>query len=159
MKQTSLIVLIIDGSKAEAEKSPSPLDFAARALEDIRGKSAEKLVVDLRFNGGGSSPQGTEFANKIGKVAGINRKDRLFVMIGQRTSSSAAINAIHFKKFTEAILIREPTNGRPLPLRCCLLSGPGHHLLEVSHLRQNTANSHQRTPRERHILSRSGKLA
>lgn len=159
MKQTSLIVLIIDGSTAKAEQSPSILDSTARVLEDIRGKSVEKLLVDLRFNGGGSSPQRTEFAKKIGKVAGIDRKSRLFSMIGKRTYSSAVINAMNFKKFAEAILIGEPTSGRPLPLRCCVLCGPGHHLLEVSHFRENTANSRRCMPREPHILSTSGSLA
>ena len=101
------------GSKVKAERLPSFTNFASTILEDLKKPETEKFVLDLRFNPGGSSPQGTEFAKEVGKIARINRKGRLFVIIGKRTYSSAVINAIDFKKHTEAILIGEPTSGKP----------------------------------------------
>lgn len=101
------------GSKIKAEGLPSFTEFTSKILEDLKKPETEKFVLDLRFNPGGSSPQGTEFAKEVGKIANINKKGRLFVIIGKRTYSSAVINAIAFRKHTEAILIGEPTSGRP----------------------------------------------
>jgi len=101
------------GSKIKAEGLPSFTDFTSKILKDLKKPETEKFVLDLRFNPGGSSPQGTKFAMEVGKIANINKKGRLFVIIGKRTYSSAVINAIAFRKHTEAILIGEPTSGRP----------------------------------------------
>ncbi len=101
------------GSKIKAEGLPSFTDFTSKILEDLKKPETEKFVLDLRFNPGGSSPQGTKFAMDVGKIANINKKGRLFIIIGKRTYSSAVINAIAFRKNTEAILIGEPTSGKP----------------------------------------------
>ncbi|MFX0198509.1 MAG: S41 family peptidase, partial [Candidatus Hodarchaeota archaeon] len=101
------------GSKVNAERLPSFTNFTSTILEDLKKPETEKFALDLRFNPGGSSPQGTEFAKEVGKIARINKKGCLFVIIGKRTYSSAVINAIDFKKHTEAILIGEPTSGKP----------------------------------------------
>jgi len=101
------------GSKIKAEGLPSFTEFTLKILEDLKKPETEKFVLDLRFNPGGSSPQGTKFAMEVGKIANINKKGCLFVIIGKRTYSSAVINAIAFRKHTEAILIGEPTSGRP----------------------------------------------
>ena len=101
------------GSKKKAEGLPSFTDFTSTILKALKKPETEKFVLDLRFNPGGSSPQGTKFAKEVGKIARINRKGRLFVIIGKRTYSSAVINAIDFKKHTEATLIGEPTSGKP----------------------------------------------
>lgn len=101
------------GSKANAERLPSFTDFTSKILEDLNKTDTEKLVLDLRFNPGGSSLQGTEFTREVGKIDKINRKGCVFVIIGKRTYSSAVINAIDFKNNTDAILIGEPTSGKP----------------------------------------------
>jgi hypothetical protein len=101
------------GSKAKAERLPSFAEFTSKVLEELNKADTEKFVLDLRFNPGGSSPQGTKFAMEVCKIANINKKGCLFVIIGKRTYSSAVINAIAFRKNTEAILIGEPTSGKP----------------------------------------------
>ena len=85
----------------------------SKVLDDLKKPETNKLVLDLRVNPGGSSPQGTEFARKVGKISRINKKGRIFVIIGKRTYSSAVINAIDFKRYTEAILCGEATSGQP----------------------------------------------
>ena len=101
------------GSKTAAERLPSFTEFRSKILEQVSRADTLKFVLDLRSNGGGSSPQGTELAKAIGKVDRINKKGRLFVIIGPKTYSSAVINAIDFQKHTEAILVGEPTSGKP----------------------------------------------
>lgn len=53
----------------------------------------EKLVVDIRNNGGGSSSLLDPFIDEIGK-RDINAPDRLFVIVGRGTFSSAILNAL-----------------------------------------------------------------
>ena len=101
------------GSKARAEKMPSFEAFSSQILADMKKAEVRKFVLDLRFNGGGSSPQGTELAKRVSEIGNINQKGKSFVLIGKRTYSSAVINAIDFKNHTEAILVGEPTSGRP----------------------------------------------
>ena len=101
------------GVKARAEKMPSFEAFSSQTLAELKKPEVRKFVLDLRFNPGGSSPQGTELAKKVSKISNINQQGKIFVLIGKRTYSSAVINAIDFKNHTEAILVGEPTSGKP----------------------------------------------
>jgi hypothetical protein len=78
-----------------------------------KNKPVEKLIFDMRFNGGGNSNQGTEFITKLAKFTKINENGKLYVVIGRKTFSSAIINTINFKQYTKAILIGEETGGKP----------------------------------------------
>jgi hypothetical protein len=101
------------GLKARAEKMPSFDAFASQILAEMKKPEVRKFVFDIRFNPGGSSPQGTKLARKVSEIDNINRRGKIFVIIGKRTYSSAVINAIDFKNHTEAILVGEPTSGKP----------------------------------------------
>ena len=101
------------GSKARAEKMPSFEAFSSQILADLKKAEVRKFVLDLCFNPGGSSPQGTELAKRVSELSNINQQGKIFVLIGKRTYSSAVINAIDFKNNTEAILVGEPTSGKP----------------------------------------------
>lgn len=101
------------GSRSRAERLPSFADFTTEILESLDKPEVETFVLDLRFNAGGSSPQGTELARKIGNLSRINKKGKLFVIIGRQTYSSAVINAVDFRRSSEAILVGEPTSGKP----------------------------------------------
>jgi hypothetical protein len=101
------------GSKERAGKISSFEKFASDLLTNLEKPQVRRFVFDMRFNPGGSSPQGSALARKIGKIDQINRKGKIFVITGKRTYSSAVINAIDFKKRTHAILIGQPTSGKP----------------------------------------------
>jgi hypothetical protein len=102
-----------NGLKARAEKMPSFEAFSSQILADMKKAEVRKFVFDMRFNPGGSSPQGTELAKEVSEIDNINQHGKIFVVIGKRTYSSAVINAIDFKNHTEAILVGEPTSGKP----------------------------------------------
>ena len=80
------------------------------AVESVR---AERLVVDLRNNGGGDSSVFEPFFRALANSARINRKGGLFVILGRQTFSSAVLNAIDLRKRTPAVFVGEPTGGKP----------------------------------------------
>lgn len=85
------------GSVSKANSLPSFNEFSDSIFNILSNNKISKFVFDLRFNTGGSSPQGTEFANKIASFAQINKKGKLFVVLGRGTFSSAILNALDFK--------------------------------------------------------------
>ena len=87
----------------------------ARALfTAIDKQPPRRLVIDLRQNGGGDFFEGRKhMVEPIRKRAALNQKGRLFVIIGRATYSAAMVNAIDFRKDTNAILVGEPIGERP----------------------------------------------
>ena len=96
-----------------AERLPSFNSFKNKVIQTIQQTEIDKFVFDLRLNTGGSSVQGTDLIEKLSKIKTLNQKGKLFVIIGRYTFSSAIINAMDFKKRTEAIFVGEETSGRP----------------------------------------------
>jgi hypothetical protein len=87
--------------------------FAAELWNTVKKDPVEKMVIDLRNNGGGDSSILDAFIGQLAAAKEINRKGRLFVIIGRRTFSSAILNAVDLKKRTEAVFYGEPTGGKP----------------------------------------------
>jgi len=78
----------------------------------IASNEVDKVVIDLRNNGGGNSsimdPLLSYLQNSV-----FNQSGKLFVIIGNHTFSSALLNAISFKQNTKCLLVGEPTGGKP----------------------------------------------
>jgi hypothetical protein len=73
-----------------------------------------RVVIDLRQNGGGDFFEGREhLIDPIKKRPAINQKGRLYIIVGRATFSAAMVNAIDFRKQTNAILVGEPIGERP----------------------------------------------
>lgn len=87
--------------------------FTDELISMIDKVEVEKLVIDLRNNGGGSSPMGTRLVKKLAAIKEINQKGKLFVIVGRETFSSAILNTVDFANETEAIFLGEPTKGKP----------------------------------------------
>ncbi|MGB8958292.1 MAG: hypothetical protein WCC00_04685 [Candidatus Aminicenantales bacterium] len=87
--------------------------FAAGLWDTIRKNPVDRLVIDLRNNGGGDSSILDPFIGELAAAKEINRKGRLFVIVGRRTFSSAILNALDLRKKTEAVFYGEPTGGKP----------------------------------------------
>jgi hypothetical protein len=87
--------------------------FSAELWDAIRKNPVARLVIDLRNNGGGDSSILDPFVGELAAAKEVNRKGRLFVILGRRTFSSAILNALDLKKRTEAIFYGEPTGGKP----------------------------------------------
>jgi hypothetical protein len=70
-------------------------------------------VIDVRNNPGGSSALLQPAIDGLKNSPDINQRGHLFVVIGRGTFSSALINAVTLRQQTNAILIGEPTGGKP----------------------------------------------
>lgn len=88
-------------------------DFGKRLLNFIKTNSIEKLVIDMRNNNGGNSTLLDPFIGELEKCDQINQTGKLFVIIGRDTFSSALLNAFSLKNNTNAILVGEPSGGKP----------------------------------------------
>jgi len=86
--------------------------FFPKAFEAAEKQGAERLVIDLRRNGGGNN-----YLNLPITIAAIkskfNVRGKFFVIIGRETFS-AAQNAVNdLEKYTQAIFVGEPTGASP----------------------------------------------
>jgi len=87
--------------------------FAAAVLKFMDQNPVEKVVIDLRLNGGGDSIIFEPLIKALSKRLDVNQTGRLFALIGRGTFSSACLNALKLKRETKAILVGEPTGQRP----------------------------------------------
>lgn len=101
------------GNKENAEKMPSFKEFEDKAFHILENKLVEKVIFDLRYNGGGNSQQGTLFIEKLAKLLENNPETKVYVVTGRATFSSAILNAMDFKRLTNAIFVGEETAGKP----------------------------------------------
>lgn len=102
-----------NGNTQNAEKMPSFKEFEERVFQTLANNKVDKLVFDMQFNGGGNSIQGTEFIEKLAKFLENNSKIKLYVVVGRNTFSSAILNALDFKRLTNAVFVGEETSGKP----------------------------------------------
>jgi hypothetical protein len=86
--------------------------FCQALLADA-GRGVERIIVDLRHNGGGSRELMLPCVEGFRTLTALNRPDRLFVVVGNETFSAALGTALDFANRTQATIVGEPTGGRP----------------------------------------------
>lgn len=101
------------GNAQKAERMPSFTKFDEKVFQTLNRQSINKVVFDLRFNGGGNSRQGTAFIEKYARFLEAHPTMKTYVIIGRRTFSSAILNVMDFKRLTNAVIIGEETAGKP----------------------------------------------
>lgn len=101
------------GNKEAAAKMPSFKAFEEQALHILTTRPVDKIVFDMRYNGGGNSAQGREFIEKLAEFLKKNPHISTYVVLGRETFSSAILNAMDFKRLTNAVFVGEETAGKP----------------------------------------------
>ena len=86
-------------------------NFARKALAEADTHAVNRVVVDLRQNGGGDSRVIAPLASGLASRRSSLR--HLYVLIGPNTFSSALVNAIDLHDKLKATLVGEPTGGKP----------------------------------------------
>ncbi len=106
------ITLYIKYNKC-ANSTTSSFDvFTNGIINFISSHQVDKVIVDLRNNGGGNSSIINPLLNYL-QGSSINQRGKLFVVTNRGTFSSALLNSISFKQTTNCILVGEPTGGKP----------------------------------------------
>jgi len=97
-------------SCADDPKKPMAA-FLDQLIDTYEQAGAERLILDLRNNSGGNS---TVLGNHIARLADHESiGGRISCLIGPRTYSSGMLNAYQLRQEADALLIGEPTGGKP----------------------------------------------
>jgi len=86
--------------------------FAQRLHDEIASTKPEKVAIDLRLNRGGNGTLITPFIRAIIQSESIDRKNRLFAIIGPATFSAAQMFADALEKYTNVTFVGEPTGSK-----------------------------------------------
>jgi tetratricopeptide (TPR) repeat protein len=87
--------------------------FCERVFAFIDDHPVDKLVLDLRWNSGGNTFLELPLLHGLIANRKINRRGRLFVIVGRKTFSAAQNGATMIDRHTEAIFAGEPTGSSP----------------------------------------------
>ena len=86
--------------------------FTAEAAAALRATKAERVVVDLRDNGGGDNLLAEPLRRTLVKSR-FNRPGGLYVLTSPATFSAAMNFATRLERETDALFVGEPTGGSP----------------------------------------------
>ncbi|MCH7903037.1 MAG: hypothetical protein IH944_00555 [Armatimonadetes bacterium] len=87
--------------------------FMDEVMAKIEELDIQKLIIDVRFNGGGNSFFNANILHPVMRSERINKKGHLFVITGRQTFSAAQNFASDLMRESEAIFVGEPTGGAP----------------------------------------------
>jgi hypothetical protein len=91
-----------------------PLDkFCERLFGFIGKNDLDRLVIDMRHNGGGNNFLNKPIVQGLIRCDKVNQKGKLFVIIGRNTFSAAQCGATQIERYTEATFVGEPTGSAP----------------------------------------------
>jgi hypothetical protein len=88
-------------------------DFSTRLFTFIDNHHVTKLIIDLRWNGGGNTYLVQPLLHRLIGCTKINQPGCLYVIIGRGTFSAAQNTATAIERETNAIFVGEPTGSRP----------------------------------------------
>ena len=83
--------------------------FYKKVFEFIDKNEVDKLVIDVRLNGGGNNYKNKPVVTGIVECKKINKTGKLFVITGRRTFSACQNLVNEFSNYTNAVFVGEPT--------------------------------------------------
>ncbi|MEP3210062.1 MAG: tetratricopeptide repeat protein [Maribacter sp.] len=96
-------------SSVFSDEKESLADFYTRLFEFIDKNEVEKLVYDVRLNGGGNNYNNKALIKGIMARPKINQRGKFFYIIGRNTFSACQNLTNEIENYTEAIIVGEPT--------------------------------------------------
>jgi hypothetical protein len=104
-------VYLYYGAVASDEDDPIE-DFAARMFQFIEDNQVDRLIIDVRNNGGGDNTFNAPFVHGV-IASRVNHPGGIYVLAGRQTFSAAQNFSNWMEKHTQALFVGEPTGGRP----------------------------------------------
>lgn len=102
--------LYVRQSSVFNDEKESLVDFYTRLFEFVDNNEIEKLVYDVRLNGGGNNYNNKPLIKGIMARPKINKRGTFFYIIGRNTFSAAQNLTNEIENYTEAIIVGEPTS-------------------------------------------------
>jgi hypothetical protein len=87
--------------------------FCDRLFGFVEDRNAGRLVIDMRWNGGGNTLLSQYLLHHLIASRRLSRRGALFVIIGRLTFSAAQNTVTAIERETGAIFVGEPTGSRP----------------------------------------------
>lgn len=85
-------------------------DFFSKMADFIDKNDVQKLVLDIRMNGGGNNYLNKRIITSIIESKKINQPGKFFCILGRRTFSAAQNLVNELEKYTEVVFVGEPTS-------------------------------------------------
>ncbi|NNE99939.1 MAG: hypothetical protein HKN25_13040 [Pyrinomonadaceae bacterium] len=95
------------------KKNKTLRQFFEEVVVFAKSNDVEKFVLDIRSNGGGSSGLNVAIIRGLIQLEKIDKRGKLFVIIGRRTFSAAQNLVNELEKYTNAVFVGEPTGAGP----------------------------------------------
>lgn len=102
--------LYVRHSQIQDDSTETIPAFYKRVFDFIARNDVEKLVLDLRLNGGGNNYKNKPVVTGIIESKKINQPGKLFVIIGRRTFSACQNLVNELSNYTNALFVGEPTS-------------------------------------------------
>lgn len=96
-------------SQIRNDPEESMTDFYARVFDFIEKNGVEKLILDVRLNGGGDNTLNKGIIPQIIANQSINQKGKFFVILGRRTFSACQNLVNELDTYTNVTFVGEPT--------------------------------------------------
>ncbi len=106
-------VLYFQYNRVRNEGEESLAKFTERLFKFVSENEVDKLVIDMRWNNGGNTFLSQPLLYGLIRNDKINKRGKLFVIIGRRTFSAAQNTTTFFERHTNAIFVGEPTGSSP----------------------------------------------
>lgn len=87
--------------------------FTERLFKFIEDNEVDRLVIDLRWNGGGNTFLVRPLVHGLIRCDKVNQRGKLFVVIGRNTFSAAQNTTTEIEMNTNALFVGEPSGSSP----------------------------------------------
>jgi hypothetical protein len=100
-------------NRVQNDGKESIAKFSQRLFDFIEHHAVEKLVIDMRWNGGGNNFLNAPILEGLIRCTKINQPGKLFLIVGRNTFSAAMCGATQIERYTKALMVGEPTGSSP----------------------------------------------
>ena len=105
--------LYLQYNAVEDKTGETLADFFHRVFAFIDANPVDRLVIDIRNNGGGNGYLNWPLIYGIIRSDKINQRGKLFTITGRLTFSAAGMCAVYLERHTNTLFVGEPTGSSP----------------------------------------------
>ena len=102
-------IVYVRQSQIQDDPSEAIPQFYDRVFDFIENNDVERLVLDVRLNGGGNNYKNKDVVTRIIESKKVNKVGNLMVILGRRTFSACQNLVNELDNYTNATFIGEPT--------------------------------------------------